>query len=225
MLDLPIADLIETELYKHVQEKEQRRQQSSQTPKDLTLSQPLPSVTSLLASSTISASNSISTSASSPSHPRISQVFQGYWLLESFTSPNDVVSGRRPSLLHLTPAMTTKGKSQQLKEMEEFERQKKQGQAGTTTASTLSSSSSSASASASASASSLSPSYTLSSSSRISVLVPSSVIDLLAESSDGGVGWTFNLELTKYEDSNFGSPQQPASSYFHITKSGHVNCA
>jgi hypothetical protein len=238
LLDLPLADFIETELYNHVQDRADRlaaaKQHAAagsmptrQTGKEIADAEIFPAAT---------------TSAV------IHQVFQGYWLLESFAAGSSQGghgrsngAGSTPALLHLAPAMNTKSKMALYNEMERMEKKRERIENKLQQLQLTNSGEEQNSASSAATSSSSLPpssSSSLSCSRTVSVIVPSSVIDLLSESSDGGVGWQFNLELTRYEkDSRSLTMRQLTDAqqadgvearlepYFHITKAGHVNCA
>ena len=179
----------------------------------------------------------------------VRDAFQGHWLVHSYSQPSGLSADvRTPPLLHLTPALGTRSKMDAYRQLQREEQEAEARRLrGATAASVVAAASTGVAAAANGSGSAAAvaapssgsnaigtPSLSLSSSSVVSVVVPHSVLELLSESSDGGVGWQFNLELTRYHEpltslqlrgERQGAAARDSDEYFHITKAGHVNCA
>jgi hypothetical protein len=226
--DLPLADLVETELYKHVQARLDAAEEAAAAAKDTNAAVDaavFPSDAPPSASSTVAAAApSINGSPSAAAAAAVLEAFAGHWVIEGVVEPTGFSacrSSRAPPLLVLRPAVPTRSKMSAYKELERFEQQSDAAAAAAT----------SSSAAKAASASST-PSLSLRSSSLVRVVVPHSVLELLSEASEGGGGggggrgWTVDLEIARYGRRQ-ASPGETATvdeQYFHITKAGHVSC-
>lgn len=203
LLDLPLADLIESELFKHVQQQEEQQAQQAGS----SANQP----------ATQSADASLPSSFPTRS---VYECFRGLWLIDSFRDG----SADTPPLLRLTAALHTPSKMALMRDIERQEKRKEKMEAAAAKKQPTQQAASSAPASSSPSPPPpvpLSSPYSLSPSTAVDVLVPRSVLALLGECSDGGRGWQISLELTRYRrDDASGEPEQ----FFHITNAGHVTC-
>src|SRR6185312_12996642 len=88
-LDLPLADLIETQLHQHVEDKLEQQRAESTLSKQLEEKESSASLSTAAAESDSAAARKDAElfPSSSPSSVTgaIHQVFQGYWLLDAFT--------------------------------------------------------------------------------------------------------------------------------------------
>jgi hypothetical protein len=250
-LDLPLADLVETELFKFVEERREREEKAAAAAA-ATAAATIAAATAPVPSdgngTPIDADAHIFPRSLSSSRP-VRDAFQGHWLVHSYSQPSGLSADvRTPPLLHLTPALGTRSKMDAYRQLQREEQEAEarrlnsaSAAAGAPAAAAAAVAHDSGSAAAAAapptsSAAVVAPSLSLSlsSSSVVSVVVPHSVLELLSESSDGGVGWQFNLEITRYHEpltslqlrgERPGAAARDSDKYFDITKAGHVNCA
>ena len=249
-LDLPLADLVETELFKFVEE---RREREGKAAAAATAATAAAAATASAAVSSGPGGDSVPIDADVHIFPRslsssrpVRDAFQGHWLVHSYSQPSGLSADvRTPPLLHLTPALGTRSKMDAYRQLQREEQEAEARRLSSASAAAGAPAAVAAAANGSGSAAvavapstvlsaAVTPSLSLSSSSVVSVVVPHSVLELLSESSDGGVGWQFNLELTRYHEplrslqlrgERQGAAARDSDEYFHITKAGHVNCA
>ena len=238
-LDLPLADLVETELAKVVQEREAREAAAKEADKSR-LGAAAMSVGDAGAGSTALDDADIfprrAPSSSLSAGPAVIEAFQGYFLIDSFSAPSALSehqSSRAPPLLHLRPAMKTRAKMHVYRALEKQDQEALESKKDAPAAPDAASAGAPSAAAASSRRALQSSAPSLHCSSLLSVVVPHMVLELLSNATDQGQGWRLNLEITRYDDRDLrtvqmgqqGAASSAATPLFHITKSGHVSCA